>query len=579
MRERGALVTMRAIQPSPAPAVNRLNRESATRSSPRISAIPPPSPPPIIATSAIPESCQYLFRGRAIQVDPLPPKHQRARQVSPTKTVKTTSLLALLATAPLLISVSQAGTVTTTADAGPGSLRQAIADAAANETIDFDASLNGATIILNDELPISAKTLAIDASVLPAGIRISGNKNSRIFYITANSTVVFNRLAIIDGSKSNGNGGGIFASQSQINLIECSISNCHTVFDGAGFWGNGVSGSIVRCEIIANRSNNYGGGLFLIGVSSFDVSNSRISGNIAQIGGGIYNFNASPVLTNCVIQGNSGRGMAGDTNAQATIRNTIIWGNRTASGSNIAAMQLSNAKSTIQGVPNSSATVSNSLVEGASGSASFGTGNTVIWNAGNLDGALQANVPHFISAPAATSAPTTAGDLRVFTDSKVIDAGANSDNNQSVDLAGKPRVQNGIVDIGAYEGGYVTFDFLHPTLDSAADINHNGNTNFLDYALGLDPTAPGQVSADASFSTNDGSQYTSFSNRTNGVDIAQEWQTSANLAVGSWQPMIQAIDYTLETTAPLSADRQRVTLKLIPQGSKRFYRQVFTRSN
>jgi hypothetical protein len=44
-------------------------------------------------------------------------------------------------------------TVTTTADSGAGSLRQALADASDGDTIQFDAALNGHTITLTrDEL-------------------------------------------------------------------------------------------------------------------------------------------------------------------------------------------------------------------------------------------------------------------------------------------------------------------------------------------------------------------------------------------------------------------------------------------
>ena len=56
-------------------------------------------------------------------------------------------------------------TVTTAADAGPGSLRQAISDVCAGGQIDFDAGLAGQTITLGSQLVID-KELTIDAGSL-----------------------------------------------------------------------------------------------------------------------------------------------------------------------------------------------------------------------------------------------------------------------------------------------------------------------------------------------------------------------------------------------------------------------------
>ena len=47
------------------------------------------------------------------------------------------------------VSAATTITVTNTNDSGPGSLRQLIADAAPDDTISFDASLSGQTIVLS----------------------------------------------------------------------------------------------------------------------------------------------------------------------------------------------------------------------------------------------------------------------------------------------------------------------------------------------------------------------------------------------------------------------------------------------
>src|SRR5438093_11227860 len=52
-------------------------------------------------------------------------------------------------------------TVTTTADSGPGSLRQALADAQGGDTIEFDSSLNGQTITLTSGELVVADSITI----------------------------------------------------------------------------------------------------------------------------------------------------------------------------------------------------------------------------------------------------------------------------------------------------------------------------------------------------------------------------------------------------------------------------------
>lgn len=85
-----------------------------------------------------------------------------------------TALLFLLVSMPggaVITPAYAAGTLTVlnTNDSGPGSLCQAISDAAAGDTIIFQASLSGATIRLQqtvtDSLVVS-KNLTIDGSAL-----------------------------------------------------------------------------------------------------------------------------------------------------------------------------------------------------------------------------------------------------------------------------------------------------------------------------------------------------------------------------------------------------------------------------
>src|SRR5262245_26527037 len=72
--------------------------------------------------------------------------------------------------------------VTSTADMGTGSLRDAIGAAASGDTIRFDTALSGQTITLAGQLDIS-KSLNISGAGLSAAPVLNGNQVGRIFNI------------------------------------------------------------------------------------------------------------------------------------------------------------------------------------------------------------------------------------------------------------------------------------------------------------------------------------------------------------------------------------------------------------
>lgn len=475
----------------------------------------------------------------------------------------------------MMISGAAAGTVTSSADSGAGSLRNVLSTAANNEVIDFAAALNGTTITLTSgALNITGLTLTLDASALAAGVTLSGNHNSRILTITGNAAVTVRHLHLRNGRENAGNGGGILSLSSRLDLDGCSIRDCFSAFDGGGLWGNGMTGSIQRSLIAGNEAGSFGGGVYLIGINgtnALEFLSSQISGNKSPFGGGIYNFTSHPTLANCSIQGNSGGGMRSETSSNPVLRNCIVWGNVT-SGGTIASRQLDNAG-------DSHPNVSYCLIEGAVDSTSFSDGNLVVWGSGNLDGTLAANDPDFVGAVTAANAPSSAADLRVFTSSPCLNVGSNAPGSTALDLAGQARIQDGTIDLGAYEGGYVSFSFLHPALAPADDENGNDLSNFLEYALGIDPGGPGDAAALPAVSASGGFMYLTSTRRSNGIDIVPLWVTSTSLAPASWIPMIQGVHYVPESTSTLAPDRQQVVFKLLVTDPARFYRQGFSDAN
>src|ERR1051325_6624305 len=98
--------------------------------------------------------------------------------------------------------------VTNTNDSGPGSLRQAIDDASSSDTITFDSSLSGQTVILESSFPMIVKNLTIDGSALASKVTISGNHSAQVFTLD-HSSVTLKSLIIVNGNAVDDRGGGV----------------------------------------------------------------------------------------------------------------------------------------------------------------------------------------------------------------------------------------------------------------------------------------------------------------------------------------------------------------------------------
>ena len=142
------------------------------------------------------------------------------------------ALLALL----VVPNSALALTVTSSADSGAGTLRQAILDAAAGDTIDFAAgispiTLTSAELLINKSLTISgpgANLLTVRRST--AG----GTANFRIFHIASGAfNVTISGLTISNGNIA-ANGGGISnESTSPVHIADSTVSG-NTAAGAAG---------------------------------------------------------------------------------------------------------------------------------------------------------------------------------------------------------------------------------------------------------------------------------------------------------------------------------------------------------
>jgi hypothetical protein len=177
-------------------------------------------------------------------------------------------------------------------------------------------------------------------------------------------------------------------------------------------------------------------------------------GNTAEFYGvGIYSQGGGLSLVNASLTGNKGDigggGIYGSGNL--VITNAVMWGD-----SSTACPEPQPENCAEIACNRNTTVVSYSLVQGSGGSGA--------WDPGlGTDGGHNLDAdPLFYGGPA--------GDLRLLVGSPAIDAGNSSvPDLPATDLAGNPRIQNGIVDMGAYEGGVAAlYSYAH--MDSIVDV-------------------------------------------------------------------------------------------------------------
>ncbi len=181
-------------------------------------------------------------------------------------------------------------TVANTADAGPGSLRQAIANAALGDIISFADSLSGKTITLNSTLVINQSMMAIQGN----GLTLSGNDAVRIMSIHGSGQVVLSRLHFTRGR--DGDSGGALYNDGRLFLKSCMFSYNSTTGDnarGGALYSNG-SLYVGGCTFYRNSSDYHGGALFVDGGTA-TLTGNIFYGNTAGSGGDVVYRGAGAV--------------------------------------------------------------------------------------------------------------------------------------------------------------------------------------------------------------------------------------------------------------------------------------------
>lgn len=201
-------------------------------------------------------------------------------------------------------------TVTSTADSGSGTLREAIDMANANlngpgvvDVIEFDLTLPDTISLTSGEL-----TILDDLTINGPGadmLTVSGSNLSRIFFINDGDKITISGLKIADGNgvgaALSGTAGGamlLSANDSEVELNDCVLENNSTMADSA----DGAITSITpEIKLVVNRcsfTNNSAvstsddfarGGVFGMTADRFtlEVNDSTFTSNYAQSNEGV----------------------------------------------------------------------------------------------------------------------------------------------------------------------------------------------------------------------------------------------------------------------------------------------------
>jgi hypothetical protein len=318
-------------------------------------------------------------------------------------------LLVVLLLAGTIPAAAATLIVTNTDDSGPGSLRQAIADAASGDTITFALPLP-ATILLNladgeSSLLVIDKDLTITG---PGAAQLSVSRSpfadpgpfNGIFHVAPGVTATIQNLTLAGGAFVGSLSGGVW-NQGTLTISGCTLSHLTGRSAGAIYHTGPmltISNSVFSDNALSYDAGAGGGAIYNLLSAPVTVINSSFTNNRGKSAGAIYSEaalsitggtfagNASaqdggaititdysgvhPVvlITNSTFSGNTsndgdGGAIHGDDGAKLTVSSSTFSGNTAITGGGVSASDLEVRNSTF----------SNNFSYGGAISISYGT--------------------------------------------------------------------------------------------------------------------------------------------------------------------------------------------------------------
>ncbi|MDD3648383.1 MAG: hypothetical protein PHS44_07870, partial [Candidatus Dojkabacteria bacterium] len=191
--------------------------------------------------------------------------------------------------------------VTSNANSGAGTLRQALLDASDGDTITFNLGAGSETVVVSSTLYTwYGENITIDGDNTEGSgtnitIQVTTPGVSAYPAITINSgsgkTSTLRNLTLRGGNDSSGSGGTIYMYSQGASLVldNCTVREGRARF-GAGLWANGFNSLTITNSTFTNNTSQEHGGAARIDsfTGTVNISNSIFTNNTSTATGGNY---------------------------------------------------------------------------------------------------------------------------------------------------------------------------------------------------------------------------------------------------------------------------------------------------
>ncbi len=205
--------------------------------------------------------------------------------------------------------LTQGGTVTNLDDAGPGSLRQVIADAITNETITIDPALENGIILLNSgEIEIT-QTLILNLGTLT----IDAQNLSQIFVVTDTGNLTLQGSILINGRADFG---GAILNEGNLRLTDTTLRNSRANERGGAIYNDGPA-IFTNVTLFDNSAENHAGAIY--NEDTLRIENSTLRNNTSSTRGGAIRNTGDLTLTSCYLFENNSQSSGGAIRNDGTL--------------------------------------------------------------------------------------------------------------------------------------------------------------------------------------------------------------------------------------------------------------------